>query len=162
MGRAPAPCSSGAKGVRSAQKMQVGPHIPVGIQLQKAEVGPASGPTWLLSHFGQVVDPGLAQAVGAALPDRRARGLAGDVHDGAGRTPQHSRGVALAIARKVVLGWPRDASWPTYIFQWEYSHKRLQLAQLMNLASFSRVLRVPFRSTKRCTRCEIRYVAVHE
>ena len=39
------------KGVRSAQKMQVGPCISVGIQLEKAEVGPASGPTWHLSHF---------------------------------------------------------------------------------------------------------------
>ena len=31
--------------------MQVGPCIPVGIQLQKDEVGPTSGPTWCLSHF---------------------------------------------------------------------------------------------------------------
>ena len=39
------------KGVRLAQKMQVGPHISVKIQLQKAEVGPTSGPTRRLSHF---------------------------------------------------------------------------------------------------------------
>jgi hypothetical protein len=30
--------------------MQVGPCIPMGIQLQKAEVGPTSGPTWRLFH----------------------------------------------------------------------------------------------------------------
>jgi hypothetical protein len=32
--------------------MRVGPCIPVGIQLEKVEVGPTSGPTWRLSHFG--------------------------------------------------------------------------------------------------------------
>ena len=32
-------------GVRLAQNMQVGPCIPAGTQLGKAEVGPASGPT---------------------------------------------------------------------------------------------------------------------
>ena len=36
------------KGVRLAQKMQVGPCILMGIQLLKAEVGPVSGPTWSL------------------------------------------------------------------------------------------------------------------
>ena len=46
---APNPFSE--KGVRLAQNMQVGPCIPVGIQLQKAEVGPTSGQTWRLSHF---------------------------------------------------------------------------------------------------------------
>ena len=40
------------KGVRLAQKMQVGPCVPVGIQLEKAGVGPASGPTRRLSRFG--------------------------------------------------------------------------------------------------------------
>ena len=39
------------KGVRLAQKIPVDPCIPAGIQLQKAEVGPTSGPTWWLSHF---------------------------------------------------------------------------------------------------------------
>ena len=32
--------------------MQVGARIPVGIQLQKAAVGPTSVPTWRLSHLG--------------------------------------------------------------------------------------------------------------
>jgi hypothetical protein len=41
------------KGVRLAQKMQVGPCIPVGIQRLRAAVGPTSGPTWRLSHFGR-------------------------------------------------------------------------------------------------------------
>ena len=39
------------KGVRLAQKMQVGPCIPVGIQTEKVEVGPTSRPTWRLSHI---------------------------------------------------------------------------------------------------------------
>jgi hypothetical protein len=39
------------KSVRLAQKMRVGPCIPVGIQREKAGVGPTSGPTWRLSHF---------------------------------------------------------------------------------------------------------------
>ena len=39
------------KGVRLAQKMQVGPCVPVGIQLEKTEVGPTSGPSWRLSHL---------------------------------------------------------------------------------------------------------------
>ena len=34
-----------------AQQIQVGPCIPVETQLEKAEVGPASGPTRRLSHF---------------------------------------------------------------------------------------------------------------
>ena len=38
--------------VRVAQKMEVGPCIPVGAQLERAEVGPTSGPTWRLSHTG--------------------------------------------------------------------------------------------------------------
>ena len=42
---------SSEKAVRLAQKMVGGPCITVGIQLQKAEVGPTSGPTWRLSHF---------------------------------------------------------------------------------------------------------------
>jgi hypothetical protein len=40
------------KDVRLAQKMQIGPCISVGTQLEKAEVGPTSGPTWRLSHSG--------------------------------------------------------------------------------------------------------------
>ena len=45
------------EGVRLAQKTQVGPCIPVEIQLEKAEVGPTSGPTWRLSHLGVVPEP---------------------------------------------------------------------------------------------------------
>ena len=45
------PC--GEKDVRLAQKTQAGPCIPVAIQLEKAEVGPTSGPTRRLSHFGR-------------------------------------------------------------------------------------------------------------
>ena len=49
----PAGSSCSDKGVRLAQNMRVGPCIHVGIlvQLQKAEVGPASGPTWRPSHL---------------------------------------------------------------------------------------------------------------
>ena len=39
------------KGVCLAQKMAVGPRIPVGIQLEKAAVGPTSGPIWRLSRL---------------------------------------------------------------------------------------------------------------
>ena len=45
------PVAVSKKGVRLAQKMQVGPYVPVGIQLLKDEVGPTSGPTWRLSHL---------------------------------------------------------------------------------------------------------------
>ena len=31
--------------------MRVGPCIPTGVQLQNAEGGPTSGPTWRLSHY---------------------------------------------------------------------------------------------------------------
>ena len=31
--------------------MQAGPRIPVGVQLETAEVGPTAGPTWRLSHL---------------------------------------------------------------------------------------------------------------
>ena len=34
--------------------MEVGLCIPGGIQLEKAEVGPTSGPTWRLSHLARV------------------------------------------------------------------------------------------------------------
>ena len=43
----------GEKGVRLAQKMQVGPCISAGTQLERAEVCPTSGPTRRLSHSGQ-------------------------------------------------------------------------------------------------------------
>ena len=51
----PAGSSCSDKGVRLAQNMRVGPCIHVGIlvQLQKAEIGPTSGPTWRLSHLGK-------------------------------------------------------------------------------------------------------------
>jgi hypothetical protein len=39
------------RGVRLAQKMEAGPRIPVGIQLEKAEVCPTSEPTWCLSRL---------------------------------------------------------------------------------------------------------------
>ena len=42
------------KGVRLAQRMQVGTCVPVGMQLQKAEVGQTSGPTWSLSHLAKM------------------------------------------------------------------------------------------------------------
>jgi hypothetical protein len=70
------------KDVRSAQKMPVGPYIPVGIQLEKAGVGPTSGPTRRRSHSGR---PSGAASSPAAPPgprtprtgrSRRARPLA--------------------------------------------------------------------------------------
>ena len=50
------------QGVRLAQKMQVGPCIPVEVQLEKAEVGPASGPTWHLSHSANPTRAGAQAA----------------------------------------------------------------------------------------------------
>ena len=50
-------------GVKLAQKIQVGPCIPVGNweysykRLQLATVGPTSGQTWGLSHLAGGVDP---------------------------------------------------------------------------------------------------------
>jgi hypothetical protein len=58
------PASRSEEGVRSAQKMQVEPRIPVGIQLRKAAVGPTSGPTWYRSRSGQR----------GQIPDLRAAG----------------------------------------------------------------------------------------
>ena len=52
------------KGVRSAQRTQVGPRVPVGIQLPKAGVGPTSGPTW---HRSRLRDRGEAAVVAAAM-----------------------------------------------------------------------------------------------
>jgi hypothetical protein len=46
-----AACRLSEKGVRLAQKIQVAPCIPVGTLQWKAEVGPASGPAWRLSHL---------------------------------------------------------------------------------------------------------------
>jgi hypothetical protein len=62
------------KGVRLAHKMQVGPCIPVEIQLFRAEVGLASGPT--RRPFLALPSPALS----LSLSDPR--------HDGAGGTPQ--------------------------------------------------------------------------
>jgi hypothetical protein len=46
------PLDLSEKAVRLAQNMQVGPCIPAGKQLERAEVGPTSGPTWRLPHSG--------------------------------------------------------------------------------------------------------------
>ena len=69
------PNHSGAaseNGVRLAQKMQVGPCIPVIIQLQKAEVGPTSGPTWRLSHLDFGLAARSARTQHRACPPLRA------------------------------------------------------------------------------------------
>ena len=71
MGAGPPPRLSrtegcGEKGVRSAQKMQVGPCIPVGIQLEQAEDGPTSGPAWHLSHLNSASLSARAAAAPAA------------------------------------------------------------------------------------------------
>jgi hypothetical protein len=47
------PCLS-ETAIRLAQNVQVGPCIPVGKQLEKAEVGPTSRPTWRLPHSSRV------------------------------------------------------------------------------------------------------------
>ena len=67
--------------------MQVGPCIPVKILLEKAEVGPTSGPTWRRSHLGgqvvaevvdrrqgkHTVEAPVAEGEAAAADVRRAR-----------------------------------------------------------------------------------------
>ena len=56
--------------------MQIGPCIPVGVQLEKAAVGPTSGPTRHLSHFGlgeRLARGGLQLA--AACVDIRGRAV---------------------------------------------------------------------------------------
>jgi hypothetical protein len=63
------------KGVRLVQTMPVGPCIPVGIQLEKAEVGPTSGPTRRLSHLLRLVqDVFLVVAVRALRPAAHGEG----------------------------------------------------------------------------------------
>ena len=70
---APEPTFS-EKVVRLAQKVQVGPCIPLGMQPQKAVVGPTSGPTWCLSHFrGSPVAARPCHRVGAVGRIRRRR-----------------------------------------------------------------------------------------
>jgi hypothetical protein len=67
------------KGVRLAQKMQVGPCIPMGIQLEKAGVGPTSRPTWRRSHFDRAVRRLRAreQVLRLDVPVADAGGVAG-------------------------------------------------------------------------------------
>jgi hypothetical protein len=60
------------QGVRLAQTIQVGPCIPVGILLQKAEAGPTSGPTRRLSHLWERLDAREAEAAEAHLREGRA------------------------------------------------------------------------------------------
>jgi hypothetical protein len=62
------------KGVRLAQKMRVNPRIPVGLQLEKAGVGPtlSSGPTRHLSHLlCQLCEHGLRLAFTTARAGKR-------------------------------------------------------------------------------------------
>ena len=73
---------AGARGVRLTRKMQAGPCIPAGIQLEKAGVGPTSGPTRRLSHLARPHARGLR---GPGRPRRQRvqlehAGLAGGDH----------------------------------------------------------------------------------
>jgi hypothetical protein len=52
------PTAWSENGVRLAQKTHVGPRIPVGIQRQKAKVGPTCGQTRHLSHLAPQPVPG--------------------------------------------------------------------------------------------------------
>jgi hypothetical protein len=58
------------------ERGQAGPCIPVGMQLQKAEVGPMSGPIWCLSHLAPRVDDVLRLKAHPDLEDRGTRLLA--------------------------------------------------------------------------------------
>jgi hypothetical protein len=73
------------------QHTQVGPCIPVGMQLQKAGVGPTSGPAWRLPHLGGVAAP-------ASVADGVARelDLLGEAHRTKRRTISRLRGGCAA------------------------------------------------------------------
>ena len=97
-----------AKGVRLAQNMEVAPCIPVGIQLQKAEGGPTSGPTWRLSHS-------RVQGSNVRVPARTARAhLRRCTGRGCSRCswwlvlPTHPRGTFSR--RRSRRSWPRRPS----------------------------------------------------
>ena len=98
------------RGVRLAQKAQVGPCIPVGIQLQRAEVGPSSGPTRRPPHLAvPVVD---AQHAGQLPLIERLRRAAPqqNLHDaGVGRAVNR-RPPAMCVARP--LERRRSPLWP--------------------------------------------------
>jgi hypothetical protein len=57
-------------GVRSAQKMQADPRLPVGARLERAGAGPTSGPSWHPPHFVEERErgEGHARRQGAAWP----------------------------------------------------------------------------------------------
>jgi hypothetical protein len=80
------------KGDRLAQQMQVGPCIPVGMQLWKAVVGPTFGPTWQLSYL--VVDVVIAAALHHDAPGARlARGVGAQLE---------LRSLGDALARRIL------------------------------------------------------------
>jgi hypothetical protein len=87
--------------VRLAQKTQVGPCIPMGVQLEKAEVGPTSGPTWRLPHLLGLVrvhrldDPLRVDAPRQGGPRLQLREL---------EAPEARRQIVPA-ARAAVLTW---------------------------------------------------------
>jgi hypothetical protein len=83
--------------------MQVGPCIPVGVQLERAEVGPTSGPTWRLSHH-------LRSTL--SWPTRRPRGRASS--SGA----LHAGGGAIGAARR-----PRCGDEPTRHPRRRHAHR---------------------------------------
>ena len=87
------------RGLNLAQKMQVGPCIPVITQLERAEVGPTSGPTWRLSHLTS----GSA-AVVASGKERQSR-LVHLTGPGVGQQP-------TVVERERRQVGPEDASWP--------------------------------------------------
>jgi hypothetical protein len=62
----------------------VGPSIPVGIKLCKAEVGPTSGPTRCLSHL---LPRARGQAVAVEHPGPRVDAAGGPQNRGAGDVP---------------------------------------------------------------------------
>jgi hypothetical protein len=94
------------KGVRLAQKVQVGPCTPVRTRLEKTEVGPTSGPTWRLSHL-------------LALGRRDVP--AGQHHAHRPLHPDHPRQPQHAWPR-AAKSWPRS---PQYFRHAGHCHARL-------------------------------------
>jgi hypothetical protein len=90
-----------------AQNMQVGPCISVGIRLEKAEVGPTSGPTWcpLSPVRGRgLADGAAARAELAQQGPHAARLVGGRAHRGPA-LPRLERRRDLRRDPRVELSW---------------------------------------------------------
>jgi hypothetical protein len=114
--------SASEKGIRLAQTIATWPIHAGGNTAIKEKVGPASGPTWRLSHCGATACAGRAgrSPGGEFAVFDRARAVL--VHRCERLPPLPGGGVA---------GWPKDASWPAHYCENTACYKRLKLVQLL-------------------------------